>query len=231
MRLEELRRYEMLTRVDDFGVSRAEQFPADSVGGQLFGTVHTIVHDAKDFVVANISSRSAARERTSIKGKAYRALRTAMLAVSRTSRAVAFETPALDDKFRMPDDHVDQNYIHTARSFVQDATPHADRFVAHGLPQTFLADLTAKTDAFERVILDHAAAKESRAAAGVGVSNTIATGFAAAKRLDAVVKNQFAGDPETLAAWKAARRVSRLGLTYPPKEQPAPAPTTVKPAA
>jgi hypothetical protein len=130
----------------------------------------------------------------------------------------------------MPSSGVDQRLITAARAMAQEAAPHVDRFIAHGLPSSCLADLTAAADAFAVAIQEHAVAKESRASATVGVIQTIATGFAAAVRLDAIVKNLFAKDPETLAAWKAARHVSKRGLTYPPNGQPVPQPE-VKTAA
>ena len=103
----------------------------------------------------------------------------------------------------------------------QEASPYVDRFVAHGLPPTFAADLTAAADAVAGAIQEHAAAAEARASATVGVAKTIAMGLAAAWRLDAVIKNQLAGNPELLAAWRTARHVTKRGLTYPPAGQPA----------
>lgn len=229
MRLEKVRKYEVLARIKDFGVAHAILFAAGSVAAQLLAIIITAVDGAQSFVVAHISGGSAAQERMSAKRKAKKALYAAMLGVSRTARAIAAEVAGLEDKFRMPTRNVDQTLIQTARSFVENATPYATRFVAHGLPDTFLGDLTAKADAFERVILDRAAVRESRASASVGTVNTINEGFAAARRLDTILKNQLANDPETLAAWKAARRMSRLG-TVNPHEKPAPEPP-VKSAA
>ena len=148
-----------------------------------------------------------------------------MKTLCHTARAVARDVPGLDRKFRMPYTRVNQRQITVARTMAHDAAPYIDRFVAHGLPATFPADLTAAADTFATAIQDHAAAKEARAAATVGITDAIAKGVAAAKQLDPIVKNVLAGNAGQLAAWKSARHVSLLGLTSAPAT-PEPAPQT-----
>ena len=52
MKLVEVRLFEMLGRVGDFGVARTDQFPATSRGGELFAVVIAEVNRARDYGVA-----------------------------------------------------------------------------------------------------------------------------------------------------------------------------------
>jgi len=216
MKLADVRRFEMLARVRDFGAAHPDLFPATSLGGELFAAVNGVVDDVNGFGVASATGDNSARGQTVAKTRARGALHAAMLALCRTARAAAAEIPGLEAKFRMPRTRVDQRSIPLARAMAQEATPYVDRLVAHGLAPTFPADLTAAADAFATTIQDHAAATEARASATMGIAKAIAKGIAVARRLDTIVKNQLAGNPQLLAAWRAARHISQLGLTYPP---------------
>jgi hypothetical protein len=51
-----------------------------------------------------------------------------------------------------------------ARSFAEFAAPLASLFIARGMPETFLADLTAATDAYETAVRGRDAAKQDNSA-------------------------------------------------------------------
>ena len=210
----------MLARVRRFGVDYAHVVPAASVAVRLFAIVNGAVDAVNVDSVAKVGADHSTRAQTVAKKAAGHALRDAMLALCRTARAMTPDAPGVDTKMRTPRSRVDRELIAAAHSMVQQAEPYADQFVAHGLPSTFLADLSGAASAFEAAILQRDAARGKRASAVASAADAIANGFAAAKRLDAVMKNLLAGDPGLLGAWKTARHVSKLGLTYPPGGQP-----------
>lgn len=224
----DIRRYEMLVRVKEFGAAHAELFPATTLGGSLFAAVG----DAVDEVTSHGTTQ--AHRTTERDGDAKNAvlamLRESLLRIGRTARAAAVDVPGLVGKFRVPPSHSEQRMLLTARAFLQDAPPFRDQFVAHRLPPTFLDDLAAEIAALERLIQGHATAKESHAAARAGISDALAAGSAAVERLDAVVRNTLEHQPDALAAWHSARRVSTQSIPYPSREK-APAPSAPPVAA
>ena len=230
MKLIEIRRYEMLVRVNAFGVAHADAFPASSGGGQLFAALNTVVGALEAHVVAQAGSKNAAREGSSAKTAAGDHLRQQLTTLARTAKVATAGTPGLAEKFRVPKSHSEQRLVAAARAMVQDATPFADAIVSHNLPPTFFADVTAAIDSFEASIQAHATAKEARAAAGAGITQELAAGRTIVRQLDSVVPNQCGGDVPALAEWKAARRVLLFNIPIrrqPAEPSPAPMPTPV----
>lgn len=224
MRIFDIRRYEMLVRVDAFGVAHADVFPADSAGGKLFADLHTVVGRIEAHAVAEAASKNAARQSVSTKRAIAKQLRRLMATLSRTAKTVTIGTPGFAEKFRLPRSRGDQRLVAASRAVVQHATPFGDAIVAHNLPTTVLADTATAIDGFEEAIQAHAVARESRAAASAGIRAGLKTAFAIAEQLDTVVKNAFASSVTTLAEWKSARRVLLLSIPLPNQKPDEPIP-------
>jgi len=228
----DIRRFESLVRMNEFGAAHADQFPATSGGGKLFAALDPVVGRLKSHVVTETVSKNAARQGVASKNAAGNRLRQLLTTLTRTAKLVTSGMPGLVEKFRLPRSRSDQRLVAAARAVVQESTRFADAIVAHNLPSTFLADVTTGIDAFEAAIQAHATARESRASAGAGIREELAAGFTIADQLDTVVANQCGADPTMLAEWKAARRVLLISIPHQSRKQPTePAPTPVpKPA-
>jgi hypothetical protein len=218
MNIRDIRRYEMLVRLNEFGVAHADLFPPGSGGGQMFATLKSTVDQLQSQAVAQAASKSAVDKGTASKDVARETLRNALLAVTRTAPAVAAATAGLAEKFRMPRSRSDQRLVVAARAIVQDATPLRDLFVAHHLPPTFLEDLTAAIDAFEGAIQEHADATESRASAGAEIGKALAASVVLVKRMDPVVVNRLSDDAGLLAEWRSAHHLSSVSVPYPKRQ-------------
>ena len=222
----QLRRYEMLVRVRDFGDAHADLFFESSLARQTFAAVTDAVEQLTAHTVAKLSSVRG----TPTKAMARAALTDRLAAISHTARVISATTPGLEEKFVFPDRPSDQGLLMTARVFAQDAEPIADRFIAHVMPQTFLADLVAAIGQFEQAIHQRDAGKDERTVARARIQAALRSGGAAARALDAMVGNRLRDDPVTMAVWKRDRRVQ-----YPPSRTrtsvDAPAPVAVPPAA
>jgi len=223
MKTIEIRRYEMLVRVKEFGAARADLFPATTLGGKMFAALNTIVDDLHTQIATQASGRGAERENFTERAVARDALQQTLLAIKRTAHAIAQEIPGYDIKFRVPRKRNDERLIAAARGFAQDIEPMADRFIAHGHPTTFVADLSAEIEAFARTIVDGSVARGTHVAAAAGIRKGLDEGVAVVQRLDAIVPLAIGDDVERLAMWNGARRVTRPA---PPVEQPAPVPPT-----
>lgn len=225
--MRDIRRYEMLVRLKEFGVAHADLFPAASPGGQLFAAIGAAVDELRSNAVAQAFGERDARKGTSAKNAARDALRNALGVINRTSLTVAAGTPGLADRFRLPRSAGDQPVLAAAKAILEAATPLRDQFVAHNLPATFLDDLTATIGEFERAIDAQSKAKESRAGARANITKTLAAAHVTVRRLDPVVVNRLEDAPGLLGEWRSARHVSSLTIPYPTREEPTPpAPAT-----
>lgn len=113
----ERRRFNMLTRVRDFGAENAADFPANSVGAESFAAVGAVVGELEQSGAAQTSGASAGKQGTTMKAVARENVREDLRAINRTARALALDVAGLEDKFRMPRGSNDQTLLNTARSF------------------------------------------------------------------------------------------------------------------
>jgi hypothetical protein len=209
MNLKARRRFLMLARVGAFGATYAEQFPAGSMGSQLFAIVRTCVADAAQHEVAHKSGRGEARRAMASVVAARRALRKQLDAIRRTAKALALDAPAFDRRFLLPRGNSDGRLLMAGRVFAQRARKRSSDFVAHGLPSTFLADLATAISRFEDAAHGRAANRRARTLATAGLKSSLDAAFAVVQRLDAVVPNVVEHLPAAMAAWRSARREQR----------------------
>jgi hypothetical protein len=224
MTAQETRRYEMLVRVRKFGETHREHFPKGSVGGKALAAVAEAVDELSRHAV---SQMSGAEEGSMSKWRVRAALVERLDAVGRAARVIAEEVAGFDDPFRLPRVRLtDQKLITAGRKFVQDAEANKARFIAHGMPSTFVAELTDLVDQFEQAVRERQAGKGQRAAAQAGITTAIEAGMAAARKLDLIVENRLRGDAVTQAQWDRDRRVDhrrrvRRDAVVPPAERAA----------
>jgi hypothetical protein len=222
----DVRKYNMLVRVRDFGAARADLFPPGSLGARTFAEIGAVVDRLNASATSESSGRRAARQGVLSKAAARAGLRRALEAVSRTARGVALDTPDILGKFQMPDGQTDHQLATAARQFAEDAGPLAADFVAHGLPESFVADLGAALATFERAIGGRALGRETHVGARADITAALDLAFETLHRLDAIVENRVGGDPNALAAWHLARNVGRT-----PTKGGGPAPAAQVPVA
>lgn len=226
----ETRRFEMLQRVRDFGAANAMTFPAATFGGQLFASVNAAITELQGHAARQVSGTP--RETTTTKAVARLNLEEDLAVISRTARAIALDTPGLEDKFRLPFRIGDLALVSAARAFLADAVPLKQEFVKYALPEDFLEDLEADIIAFETAIATKNSALSTRISATASIDEAMANGMRAVRQLRAVVRNRFRNDVAKLAAWASASHIERADKrrSEPPGEPPIPAPPATPPA-
>ena len=222
------RRHQMFVRVKDFGASHSGDFAPGGLGVRLFADLNGIVTQLDNHASAEVSGRGTAREGTSTRAEAREALRDDLEAINRTARAMAEDTPGIDDKFQLPRGNNDQNLLSSARAFAADATPLSAQFIAHEMPADFLADLNTDIANMEAAISLQASGVGDHVSAGAAIDETIDAGNVIVRKLDAVVRNKYANDPATLAEWTSASHTER-SPRHKPATAPAPSPTPPTP--
>ncbi len=233
MQVKDVRRYNMLVRVKEFGSTHADLFPPGSLGAGTFAELATAIDRLDGHTVAQASGRANAQTGALSKAAARQALRAAVEAIVSMARGIAVATPEVGKTFQLPRNTRDKELATTARQFVSDAAPYAAAFVARGLSSTFVADLQGKLDAFERASNVHAAARQAHITARADITAAVASAIAIVQQLDPIVEYRIDTDPGLLAAWQSARHVDRTGVsaskpvagtTAPQPAQTAPAP-------
>jgi hypothetical protein len=199
----------MLRRVRDFFASHAAQFATGSKGKELLEMLEDEINALEAHAAAQSSGKSTALQGTSSKEDARQALYQQIKAINLTAHSLAFETPGLDDKFRMPRGNNDQTLLNTARAFAADAVPLKATFIQYEMPATFLEDLDAAIADFEQSISSQNLGRENAltATASLGQSTEKAVGIV--RQLDAIVRNKFRDAPATLTVWESATHIER----------------------
>jgi hypothetical protein len=218
----------MLVRVHEFGGAHQGLFLKSSPGGKLFAKVEDAVTKLSEHAVSKMSARSAAHDGARARAGVRRVLQQQVDAISRTARLMQDATPDLADKFRMGDIHNDQALLTSARLAARDAVGYKAAFITHGLPATFLSDLDTALEQFEEALHARDAGRDDHLAARASIEAALASGMAAARKLDVWVANRLHDDAVTLSVWERDRhvvRVVRKGRKAKPNtETPAPTP-------
>ena len=233
MKTMETRRYEMLVRVRDFGDKHGDLFPTSSLAREQFTAVAAAVKVLSD---DSVKKMSAKQEGKRTKALAREALVDRLESTARTARAIARDTSGFEDRFHVPSPRSDQALLTAGRLFARDAEVFRDQFLAHAMPQTFVADLLEVVDTFERAIHDREAGKGGQTAARASMDAALASGTAAVQKLDAMVTNHLRADPATDALWRSIRRIghprrARGKARASPPVPSAPTPATTPPSA
>jgi hypothetical protein len=213
----------MLVRVRDFGHTHADLFPESSFAGQMFATVGKTVKQLSEDAVSKMSTK---RGGVSTRTRARHELIDRLDTISRIARAIGTGTEGLEDKFELPNRPSDQALLTVGRMFVRDAEAFTSQFIAHDMPQTFLADLAELVERFDRANREREAERDGHIAARASIETALASGIAAVKTLDILVVNRLRDDPVLMVVWKRDRKISYPWRAKGGAAPPAPAPET-----
>ena len=203
------RRIQTLRRVHDLSLERRSDFAPTSVATQLFAIVKNSLDEVEGHAASQTASSGASRQGTATREQARLAVREDLKAISRTAAIMTDKFPGLDEKFRMPREDNDQDLLSAGNAFIAEATPLAAEFIAHEMPADFLDDLRADLQALEEAMSAQSTGKGQRIAAGVGMDESIDTGMAAVRKLNAIMRNKYANNPAVLAQWISASHTER----------------------
>jgi hypothetical protein len=205
----------MLVRLRDFGAAHGHRLPDSRRAGEAFAAIGDAVKQLSDHAVAQLGLR-----RQGAKGRA--AARAALLAmmegISRTASAIQEEEPGFQNTFLLPERQSAQAVLTAAKLFARDLVPVAQQFVDHSMPETMIADFTRLLDTFEQAVRDRENGRGQTAAARVSIEAAIASGIAAARKLDVIIANHKRGDATILAEWERNRQIGRRRTSKAPSE-------------
>jgi hypothetical protein len=203
------RRHQTFVRMKSFGVSHAGDFVAGDLATELFPSLDEIIARLQSHASTESASDGATKEGTTTRRVGRDALRDDLEAISRTTRAMAEDTPGIDDNFRLPRSDSDEALVNAARAFATNAAPLSAQFIRYGLPTDFLADLNSDIANMQAAMVRQVSGLNDRISAGVSIDETIDEGMAIKRKLDAYMRNRYADDEATLAEWAAASHTER----------------------
>jgi hypothetical protein len=219
------RRFEMLARVRDFGVTYGHLFPESSLAVQAFATVGHVVRDLDArYMTAAEASEAARAART--KG-ARRALQEHLQLLANTAAVLGGTDAGFTAHFEVQAGGDDQVLLTMARRSVQQAEAVSAQFVAHGMAPGFLAELTTVIDQFEAALRDRGRSRDRLRGARAGIRDALEVGLKAVAQLDVIVANHLRSNAIAREGWKRSRRISRPARRKPDVAVPA---TTGEPA-
>ena len=160
------RQYETLVRVRHFGDKHGHLFPTSTLAREKFAAVAAAIRDLDTQHLAHMSASASAL--VARKRRAREALLARLQAIARTVRVLApgaDVTPGLHRQFEVSTEASDQRLLTTGRKFAREIEPLSSQFLAHGMSATFVADLNALVDGFERALHDRGLGRGARHAA------------------------------------------------------------------
>ena len=165
-----------------------------------------------------ISATFGAKDSTIYKSDLRIALKKAMQDIADMWIPMAKNYENALNKFKMPrgGDHL---LIATAGSFIEDATPLHEAFTNRGMATTFIDDLIAKRDAFQRSFIEASNAQIERIGINAQFPITIKKCVAAVRDVDPIVKMIYRDNPGKLAEWLSASHIERAAKRKKPETQ------------
>lgn len=201
------RMHEMFVRVLGFADAHAEAFPAGSLGAETVAELKRVVEELTEAATSQTSGLSSVQRATAERTAAREKLRASMKAISHTARAIALDTPGLENKFRLPRSGSDSALLQIARAFAADAPPLKEKFLRHAMPADFIEEFGEDIAELERAVGEQNSGRGAHVTATATVESGAERGMNAVRKLDVIVRNTYRSDPATLAAWESARHV------------------------
>ncbi|MDX6693055.1 MAG: hypothetical protein QOF02_658 [Blastocatellia bacterium] len=209
MRDIEIREGQALNRINDFGQSRAADFPAASLGGQKFAEVKALVSALDDLGEEQANATGGAQSSAEIKANHRVTLKQMLRAIRQTAKAIDADKPGTSEKFKFPATKSDETLINAARSIASEAQALAADFTQREMAPTFVADLNTIIDGFENADNSLNLYTGKRVSSTAGIKATLAQARQLRGELNSIVTNKYRNDPASLAAWESASHVER----------------------
>lgn len=216
------RKYETLRRIQTFGQTYRDRFPAGSLGAEAFAIIDSVL--ARLDGLAGGTTMPAPDRRLAL-GTSRQAVLAQLEAIRRSARAIARVVPGFDESFHIPVPRHDRRVLATARLVVDAATTQQAQFLAWGMPADFVTSLGQAADALEAALQRRQGESDGVVADRADTATALREGFEAKGRLHVLIGNQLAGDPAALAVWASDRRVERFRRARP--QAAATSPSTV----
>lgn len=199
------RRYNMLVQADAFRDLYFNDFKSMARVMTNFEIIRTEIGILEQQAALAVSQ--SMQSSTTGKGVLRDAVETKLRRIARTARGIAADIPGFAALFRLPDSDNDALLIATARDFIAKYNQHEADFTESGLPAALITRLGEDITEFEDTTGDQAGSLEERVAANASINASADRAMKAFRRVDPIIRNIYAEQPDKLAAWRTASRI------------------------
>ena len=208
MKLQTINNQEMLKRIKHF-ILEHPMDPPNATITALALEVNNAIVGVDESATTQIAGGAEASGGVRTKKGVADDLRAYLKDVARVGRTLEEEThPGVAAKFVLPSRRSYAVLLAGARAMIEEATAVQAELTARGLSATFLAELTARTEALENGSEAKIGGVQEQVGGTAALTYRASQGIKAAKKLDAFYRAHFRNDPVTLAVWKHARRIA-----------------------
>ena len=212
------RKFEMFLRVRDFYNARVNEFPAATVGGQLFTALMAIISQIEQLSADAFSATGEVAQNIDVKGDAKDLVRDLLQDISDMTATMTYEINGLEDKFRMPRNKSVPSLIAAGRAFAADAAEYEADFIRYGLSSDFIEQLTTATDSLDVAHRETGDSTQNRIGKNAALVPLFKDGMIKVDRLEPIVRMKYRSNAATLSAWIYASHLER----EPRPEKPEP---------
>jgi len=205
MRVTKIKKYEMVTKMADFGARNVALFPKTTAAAGLIEALGAAVTRMSGQASLHFAGAEAIRISNNKKTATIEALKSQIESIVGTARVLKI------DDFWMPRNRSAAAYIAAGRAFAPALEALKQDFIEHGLPPDFIGRLNAAVQAAEHAKLNQVSSKSRRFGAAREFDKSLSEALDYVGRLDAIVLNAMQDNPALLAAWNVARRVDQAG--------------------
>jgi hypothetical protein len=204
----------MLKRILVFVATHPNLFEKGSRPERLVSDIEAAAGRLSEDAISQTSGAAAVRRASAERASAREALRSQLLAISRTAKGLGLKD------FWIDGEGSDRALIEFAHIFARKAEPDRERFVESRLSPRFIEDLNKAIQDLELKIQDQAINRSTRTAATAALQKAQSEALAAVQALDPVMENLLRHDPRTLTVWQNARRLERTRKPEQPEAVP-----------
>jgi hypothetical protein len=217
------RRNDRLVHVSDFGKAHAQDFPANSKGGQALARLNTLLAEIDSRDASAFSNLRVSQQGSSRRKDARSALRAQLADITETAETIGKDHEEVRDKFQRPRTNIsDQALLSVARSFAAEAENFKALFIEYDMPADFLDRLNESigdlAQAIEQQNLGADAGRSDRSS----VEHLVKQAEDEMERYETAVRLRYRNDPAALDAWDSARRLERAPRSKKKISPPAP---------
>ena len=176
----------------------------------------TEVGEIEDVAGEQEAAKSEGLSATDVKGSERQDLIDAMSPARNAARAAESDHPGTRDRYRYAVTMSDQELLAAGRSFAEGGVTDGVLLIEYGAPGTWVADITAASDAFEASFGPQDSAKGQSVAMNAELYAKTNEMNALKSTIGHLVKNYCEGNPGAQAAWHTAAHVEAAQKKKPP---------------
>ena len=219
------RQHDALAAVRRLCAGHEDVFRGNPVAEQALAQLNASTDGAATSFKEHIDQVEASANSTDARRAARNALRGSLTAIARTSLVVAIDAGA-EAQVSMPKGVSDKALVALGQAVADRVTPLADRYTAHKLAPSVIANLPSQVATLAQTMADQSDHRRGHKVARRQAEAHLRKGAEAADVLQRIYDNAFAGDQQAIERWKEARRVGPARSVEPVTTESTPSAST-----